>query len=227
MADIIEFKPKNDARIKHMSPLSSRESTDETYQDFLWNTVKFTYGDITIARTGVSRLGPTYDPAIIDSPDFNEELFTKILKYVDSIRLPKWYSEFTVTLQFGDRRKLYSSADIFRFLDENPTVDFHLHLHSTPTGRAAIICANTDRINLDVVGEYNREDFEDPIIPETENVLVLPLPRIRVKDKLTRLRPIEDIRYEREEKKREANKAWDPYWDRDPPEWTRIEHGDL
>lgn len=122
---------------------------------------------------------------------------------------------------------MYSSADIFRFLDENPTVDFHLHLHSTPTGRAAIICANTDRINLDVVGEYNREDFEDPIIPETENVLVLPLPRIRVKDKLTRLRPIEDIRYEREEKKREANKAWDPYWDRDPPDWTRIEHGDL
>lgn len=225
MADIIKFKPKNDARIKHMSPLSPRESTDETYQDFLRNMVKFTYGDITIARTGVSRLGPTYDPAIIDSPDFNEELFTKMLKYVDSIRLPKWYSEFTVTFQFGDRRKLYSAADIFRYLDENPTVDFHLHLHSTPTGRDAIICANTDRINLALVGEYNREDFEDPIIPQTENVLGFPLPRIRGKDELARLRPIEDIRYERYEKEREKRMALEQY--RDPPEWTHIEHGDL
>lgn len=89
------------------NPMEVFGSSDKGYQSLLHNTVKFTYGEITIARTGVSRLGPTYDPSIIDSPNFDEQQFTKLLKFVDSIRLPDNYSTFTVALHYGAVQRLY------------------------------------------------------------------------------------------------------------------------
>ena len=177
-----------------------------------------------IARTGVSRLGPTYDPNIIDSPNFNEQQFTKLLKFVDSIRLPDNYSAFTVALHYGAMQRDYTGAEIFRLLEENPRIDFHIQLSCNIWHRGAEICTLNKKIDLASIAEYNREDFEEPA-EMTDNVLCLPLPRICTKYELARLRPIEDIRYERYEKEREKRMALEQY--RDPPEWTRIEHGDL
>lgn len=206
------------------NPMEVFGTSDKGYHSLLRNTVKFTYGEITIARTGVSRLGPTYDPNIIDSPNFDERQFTKLLKFVDSIRLPDNYSTFTVALHYGAVQRDYTGAEIFRLLEENPRIDFHIQLSCNIWHRGAEICTLNKKISLASIAEYNREDFEE-LAEMTDNVLCLPLPRINTKYELARLRPIEDIRYERYEKEREKRMALEQY--RDPPEWTHIEHGDL
>lgn len=206
------------------NPMEVFGSSDKGYQSLLHNTVKFTYGEITIARTGVSRLGPTYDPSIIDSPNFDEQQFTKLLKFVDSIRLPDNYSTFTVALHYGAVQRDYTGAEIFRLLEENPKIDFHIQLSCNIWHRGAEICTLSKKISLASIAEYNREDFEE-LAEMSDTVLCLPLPRINTKYELARLRPIEDIRYERYEKEREKRMALEQY--RDPPDWTRIEHGDL
>lgn len=206
------------------NPMEVFSSSDKGYQSLLHNTVKFTYGEITIARTGVSRLGPTYDPSIIDSPNFDEQQFTKLLKFVDSIRLPDNYSTFTVALHYGAVQRDYTGAEIFRLLEENPRIDFHIQLSCNIWHRGAEIYTLNKKISLASIAEYNREDFEE-LAEMSDTVLCLPLPRINTKYELARLRPIEDIRYERYEKEREKRMALEQY--RDPPDWTRIEHGDL
>lgn len=206
------------------NPMEVFGTSDKGYQSLLRNTVKFTYGEITIARTGVSRLGPTYDPNIIDDPNFNEQQFTKLLKFVDSIRLPDNYSTFTVALHYGAVQRDYTGAEIFRLLEENPRIDFHIQLSCNIWHRGAEICTLNKKISLVSIAEYNREDFEE-LAEMSDTILRLPLPRICTKYELARLRPIEDIRYERYEKEREKRMALEQY--RDPPEWTHIEHGDL
>ena len=223
MDNIIRFE---DARfIKGQDdPLYGYESTEESYNDFLSKMVKFTYGDITIAKTGCCRIGPTYDPSIVDGPGFDERWFSKLLKYVDSVWIPWNYHEFTAGLDYGTTRRLFTSIDMLRHLQENPQIAFHLQLFCNPWEQVAVMLSLNANIDLHKVAEQNREDFEEPM-GMTEHVIVFPLPRIRTKYELARLRPIEDIRYERYEKEREKRMALEQY--RDPPEWTRIEHGDL
>ena len=167
------------------NPMEVFGTSDKGYHSLLRNTVKFTYGEITIARTGVSRLGPTYDPNIIDSPNFNEQQFTKLLKFVDSIRLPDNYSTFTVALHYGAVQRDYTGAEIFRLLEENPRIDFHIQLSCNIWHRGEEICTLNKKISLASIAEYNREDFEE-LAEMSDTVLCLPLPRINTKYELAR-----------------------------------------
>lgn len=226
MDNIIHFEDARFLKDRQDGPLYGYESTEDSYNDLLSKMVRFTCGEITIARTGCSRIGPTYDPRIVDGPGFNERWFSKLLRYVDSVWIPGNYHVFTAGLDYGTSRRLFTSIDMFRFLQENPRVDFHLQLFCNPWEQVAVMLSLNEDIDLREAAEQNLEEFEEPM-GMTENAIVFPLPRIRTKEEPVRLRPIEDVRYERYEKKREENKAWDPYWGREPPEWTRIEHGDL